>query len=349
MQIRVELSMVQKFQKFIQMGEYKNKAKCELFIEGLTDNIGFQKMMEFYNGAITKNEYIEIVYSGFNQLDYYCESQAQKLMHSNFMLLIQNKKLLNKKIDLIKSYNFNKFQQALKPTLPSNTPINADIHFVVDGINAGSIVDAETMLMYIMIWPSKEKYLDLIEGIILHEYHHLGLKYWLDKDPIRELLLSRKNNQSALLKLSDALMSEGAATYFFNQGHNMYPLLIESYGNDFAKKYQNAINQRNLSKDAMLIQLEQDLKTIIDNKVSYSEMIDILNQYTFNADGGEPKDKNLGCHMCKMIDRELGRAKLIEIFLKPTEFLLTYNQASAKTDAFQFQQSTIKSLERMLV
>lgn len=339
--------MAESFKEFISNKNYLTKENCQEFVESLSKEESYKKMMSFYEGQLTKEKYIDIIYKGFNLENFETESPHLKLMHENFRLLIRNEGLLEKKVNLIKEYDFKKLGTLLEPTLPENTQMDINIYFVIDGINAGSALDMNTMLLYTMIFPSDKKDLELIEGILLHEYHHLGLKYWLEKDPLRGKILSEKNHLKVAWKLSEALMGEGAATYFFNRDHNIYPLLLESYGKSFAQIYQNAMDSRTNNVNKLMEELEKDLNTIIDNKKSYSEMIDILNGYTFNAEGGEPKDKTVGCYMCGVIEEELGRKYLIQSFLAPKEFILKYHEASQKSGAYTFSEDIVSKWERL--
>ena len=123
-------------------------------------------------------------------------------------------------IDFDLNYDFLSLEKRLDNKLPDGTNIDVEIYFVFDGVNGGSIVDSNKMLLNTMFWPSSEKHLDLIEGILLHEYHHIGLIHWLEKYDNNFKKYSDGTSFAKYLMLS--IMSEGAATYFFNDGDDIY-------------------------------------------------------------------------------------------------------------------------------
>jgi len=108
-------------------------------------------------------------------------------------------------------------ESKLVNTLPVGTVLNLNIFFCLDGFNGGSIVDKNTMCLDVLFWPSKKNIEKEIEGIVLHEFHHIGILYWLNKNERRNNILNKKDKGSLAVKLVEAILGEGAAVYFFNE------------------------------------------------------------------------------------------------------------------------------------
>jgi hypothetical protein len=346
MKIKVDYSMAIDFKEFILNKDYESKEKCEQFVSELALEESFQKMMMFYKEYFTKEQYIDILFRALNLHPFKTDDKSLEIMYENFKRLRGRDDLIQKKIKLIEQYDFEKLKHLLESTLPKNTELEINIHFVFDGINGGSIVDKNTMLLYTMFWPSEEKNLKLIEGVLLHEYHHLGIKYWLDKDPVRKKIYSKKDNISLALILSDGILSEGSATYFFNKGHNIYPLILESHGEIFAQQYQESMDNRKTGINSVIKELENNLEKLISNKEVYDTMKEIVSNYGFSYEGKEPKDKVIGCYMCEIIEEVYGREELVKCFLNPESFIVKYNEAAKINNKYTFSKELINNWEK---
>ena len=346
MKIDIDFSMAVSFKKFILNKEYVTKIECEQFVEDLALEESFKKMIMFYKNDFSKAQYVDIVFKALNLESFKTDNKALEIMYNNFKRLRGMKDLILEKIKLIEQYDFLKLKYLLEPTLPKDTKLEINIHFVFDGINGGSIVDKNTMLINTMFWPSKEENIELIEGVLLHEYHHLGLKYWFDKDPVRKSISKKKNSISLALRLSDAIMSEGSATYFFNEGQSIYPLILESHGTIFAQQYKESIGKRKSNINNIMKEFEKDLEKLINNKEDYQLMNVSVNNYSFDYEGNEPKDKAIGCYMCEVIENVYGREELVNCFKSCDRFIVIYNKAARIIDKYVFSKDIITRWKR---
>ncbi|MTI47666.1 MAG: hypothetical protein FH761_07475 [Firmicutes bacterium] len=344
MNISADYSMAVKFKEFILNKKYVSKEKCSQFVNSLDCNESFKKMLQFYENLFSIDQYIDILYKSLNQKPFETDDEALRLMYNNFKRIIGSEDLIIKKIELIGNYNFNKLQHTLADTLPKNTDIDINIHFVFDGINGGSMVDEKNMLIYTMFWPSKKENVDLIKWVLLHEYHHLGLKYWIDRDHIRKEVYSRKDNIKLALTLSDSILAEGAATYFFNESQDLYSLLLESHGEEYAEKYKQSMVNRDVNIEKTMSELERDFEKLLSDENSYESMKKTVNDYFYSFEGKEPKDKALGYHMCDVIEKVYSRGELIDCFLKPGEFIRKYNEAAKQSNNFVFSEEVVRNL-----
>ncbi len=297
----------------------------------LRNDPGCKAQFKFYGSNITEVEYADVLIKSAKNEIYETDNDILARMNNALMRISKNMDLLDKKITNIRDYNFKILEDKLKDTLPEDTQLDLNIFFCLDGYNAGSIVDKNTMCLDALFWVSDKTQEERVEGIILHEFHHIGCLYWLDKNDRRNSLLSRKDNKSLVMQLIDQIMSEGAAVYFFNEGEDLYELFHEAYGIDIGinleEKYLNSWN----GVDKKLNDLNDLLVELLTEPDSeYNRLKEVVNEYFYMKNNEEALDKVIGKYMCSAIDSSLGREKLLECFKDPNKFLNYYNEACNK-------------------
>lgn len=297
----------------------------------LKNDNGCKAQLKFYDNSFTMEEYTDVFIKSAKNERYKGDNDILTRMNNALMRISKNMDLLDKKINNIKEYDFKILECKLKDTLPENTQLHFNIFFCLDGYNAGSIVDKNTMCLDALFWASDKTKEEQVEGIILHEFHHIGCLYWLNKNEKRKYLLSKKDNNSLALSLIESIMGEGAAVYFFNESKDLYELIHEAYGIDIGnsseEKYLNSWNNmdeklRNLND--LLVQL------FTEPNNEYKRLQEAVNEYSYRKDNEEALDKVIGKYMCMSIDSNLGREKLLECFKEPKKFLNYYNETCDK-------------------
>lgn len=347
MNINVDNSIVVKFSEFTNNENYKTQKGKENFMRWLKENDSFNKQVDFHKGNWRVEEYFEIIFSILNKNTIKSDNFVLNIISNSFENVISNKDIMQKKIENIKEYDFTKLQKRLLETLPKDTSLNMTIHIVLDGFNAGSIIDEENMLIDAIFWPSDKAKEFQIEGIILHEYHHLGLMYWLKKNKRRNEILKNKSGQELAVRLVENIIGEGAATYFFNQNEDLTSLLAESYGKSIADQYKESLKRAKTDIDTFLKSLENDLEYLLNNKGKYDDMKAITNKYSFDEDFGQPLDKAIGVYMCETIEKQEGRKGLIKTFKEPSLFLSMYNRAAKGLNRLEIKEEIIEEWVRL--
>lgn len=322
MKVTVDLSMAETVYEFITVGQLDNTQLFTDLIETLSNMESFQKMLKFYDGIFDKDQYAEILYLALNGLDYETQDESLHTLYVN-LKRISNIDLVRCKLDLIRAYDYETISTKLAQTLPEEVDLDVNIIFLFDGINGGSILGENDMLLNVMFWPSDISKLNLIEGILLHEYHHIGIKNILRNE---SYLTSKNKDSSEIAKnLLARIMSEGAATYLFNEGQDLYPLVLESHGQEYATMYLESMNLRSIQLPDLIKAYEIDLHSTLSNVARKESNDALISKYCYNTEGLEPRDKAIGYHMCKVINDEFGRRALIQCLKNPIEFLRAYS------------------------
>lgn len=331
MKINVSLSAAEGMIKILTEFSRGLKLKKEEILYFLNEDEGCIKQFKFYKDDIRKNDYVDMIFAVAKNESYETENFILKKMYSALNRIYSNLELLYKKLDNVKQFNFKGFEEKLTSTLPSGTELNINIFFCLDGFNGGSIVDENNMCVDVLFWPSNEDLERSIEGIILHEFHHIGFLYWRNKDERRKNILMNKDKSSLAVGLVEQILSEGAAVYFFNKEQELYELVLEAYGEELAKGFKegyleswNNIEDKVNCLNNLLLQL---LDRTNDN---YDSLKSNTNKYFYSNENGEALNKVIGKHMCSVIEDTLGRQALIDSFINLQNFLVHYNKACEK-------------------
>jgi len=298
----------------------------------LNEDSGCINQFKFYGSNINKEDYLDMFFSVVQNKEYTTENFILQKMYSALKKIYSNLDLLNKKLDNIKKYDFRSLENKLASTLPANTELNLNIFFCLDGFNGGSIVDSNTMCLDVLFWPSKPEMERQIEGVILHEFHHIGLLYWLEKDEQRKNILNNKDKISLAVKLVEGIMGEGAAIYFFNDEQDLYELVLEGYGAEIAEGLKGSYLDSWNNFEEKLSELNKLLSELLDGTSdNYDLLKERVNEYSYSKGNKEALDKVIGKYMCSVIVDEMGKESLIDSFINPKEFLICFNDACEKS------------------
>lgn len=344
MKVKVNYEVAEKINSIIINDQYKDWHDFEREIDVLENTPGIELMIDFYK-SFDFSTYKEVLFAALNKSAKVFEDDFINSQYHLLTRIIDNKSKLQSKLNLIKQYDFSTLEKRLKEKLPPNTELDIEIYFVLDGINGGSIVGDGKMMINTMFWPSMEANLDLIEGILLHEYHHLGLLKWINKYDKKFDEYSDGIGMAKHLMIS--ILSEGAATYFYNDGDDLFPLIMESHGEAMATQYRESMLNRDVNASSFISKLEGDLLIMIDEKEDYSKLQELRSSYSY-SDDTEPLDKSIGYHMCSKVDQSKGLESLIDCFELPNKFFETYNESVQDLEEYKFTDDFMKKWAQVM-
>jgi hypothetical protein len=341
MKIKTDFTLVTDMINLIETKSYQNKERFDSQIDMMSKSTGFKKMIQFYEGMFNFDEYKEILFLALNKLEYNSNNELLKMLYENLKRVNSNFELLKNKVESLRLFNFESMLHRLESTLPEETDIELNLYFVFDGINVASIHGEDSILLNTMFWPSEKQNEDLVVEVLLHEYHHIALKYWLRK--YGYLHDNRfENSKTFLDHMTASILGEGAATYFFTKSNNIYPLILESHGEAIANTFKASVENRAEDVNKLLENLNADLIEVFNNPKSVEELAALSSKYSFDPSGKEPLDKTIGFFMCHKIDKILGREQLINCFKNLNEFYEKYNIAAKKEHDFVFSSELYK-------
>lgn len=327
----IDFRFVEIINDYLNHQENKSLENFSLMFEKLTTLTAFNKMIRFYESLFSENEYREALKSVLLDEVFESDNEMAVMLYTN-LLRIKDTHLINRKLELFRHYDFGKLQDNLESTLPYQCDSKLEVYFVYDGINGGSIVGENQMMINFMLWPSNLNYMSAMEGILLHEAHHLGMIEIYTKEGLYQFGKKENDVENSLLI---SLVTEGIATYLFNQNNSLSDLIVDSHGQEYANLYKESENLKEHKISEMIHKLNQDI-SLMKASQDYDENAKILGDYCCNYDGGQPLDKAIGVFISKTIDERLGRRRLIELLVNPKEFINTYNALVSKTVQIEF-------------
>jgi hypothetical protein len=332
MQINVSLSSAEEMTKILTKFSKGINIKREEIMNFLNQDEGCRMQFKFYEDEIDKDDYVDMLYAVVKESRYETENFILKRMYEALKNIYSNLELLYKKLDNVKCFNLKGFEDRLVSTLPLDTKLKLNIFFCLDGYNGGSIVDDNTMCLDVLFWPSKKELEKNIEGVVLHEFHHIGFLYWLKKNVRRNELVKNKDKISLAINLVEGILSEGAAVYFFNKDQDLYELLLEGYGEELAKGFKGGYLESWNNLDEKISDFNNIMLQLLDGTAdNYNLLDDATEKYFYMTKDEEALNKVIGKYMCSVIEEVLGRQALIDSFINLQNFLNYYNDACEKS------------------
>ncbi len=335
MKIIVDFSIATAMLNMIETDAHKKKETFEEHMDKMSTQEGFKKMLQFYENVFDYETYKEILFCALNNLELESKNEMIELQYNCLTRICEDIERFKKKVHSIQQFNFQGLLGKLKPTLPLGTDVDFTLFFVFDGINAASIYGDDSILLNTLFWPSEKHFEDVMVDVLLHEYHHIGIKHWLRKQG-NCIDHKYENSKSFVEHLTSSILGEGAATYLFTSSSNLYPLIKESHGETVAEQFKISVERRSEDITQLLENLNHDLLDVLDNNKSSEALMELASKYSFDVSGKEPLDKTIGYHMCERIDRVLGRERLLGCFEDISRFYEQYNLTVENKNSFLF-------------
>lgn len=339
MRINVDYTVADAIVELIESEKYKDPLAFDNVMLELSNNKGMQQMLNFYQHTYDYETYKKVLFLALNHMPLEPEDEGLSMLYNLLKLINTDVIKLKNKLLLIKAFDFECIAESLNETLPDETELEIDLYFVFDGINGASIVGDHVMLVNTMLWPSDAKYLPVIRDVLSHEYHHIGMKYWLSKRKQFESVF--ESTQSFMAYFISSLVGEGLATLYFTSGDNLYPLALESHGEAIAENFKRSVNDRQTDSEALLKLFEQDLSDILSNEMNEEHLETLFSKYSYDPSGNEPLNKTIGYHMCQSVEKHLGRNAIFDVIKNPMLIFDYYNQANVTKNGFVFSEQLL--------
>jgi hypothetical protein len=226
--------------------------------------------------------------------------------------------------------------------LPHETILDINVIMTIDGFNGGMYHGNNIFLSLTNLDSS------IMEPqYFTHEVHHIGMKYWWERNKVVEKHKHKKESVEAwLLRLFHYMVSEGLANAFCS------PRMLRFVeGNDKrAMKHNRIIEEYDSQLDEIFDILESLMQMIIRKtnpkiKAQYEKLVfDMENHFL-------PKGHYLSGKMVQMMDEspKVTREEIVHLVKEPFEFFHLYNEAASEGNHREIPTALLKSIDRILL
>lgn len=201
--------------------------------------------------------------------------------------------------------------------LPKQTKIDVDMYLTVDPFNTGMMRPKKVFLSILLAEPT----LKLAKGFS-HEFHHVGARYWLNK-----------NLQLQALKGSNehAQMLAEVVTYFVTEGlANCYTSPSAIHIVKGAEEHNTRVNELEQKMPQLRRDLEQLLLWICKQHQPIRDVKEAFRAISLDTSGcGLPAGHFLSGRMVEAMDKsnDVSREEIISLMKNPFDFIDMYNMA----------------------
>ncbi|NHI84012.1 MAG: hypothetical protein EAX81_06900 [Candidatus Thorarchaeota archaeon] len=222
--------------------------------------------------------------------------------------------------------------------LPKDTPLNAHVIMTIDGFNGGMFHDDNMFLSLTIIGPDT-----MSPQYFTHEFHHIGLGYWWERNPVVKKFGQEKASREAwLLRLYHYMVSEGLANAFCSPA-----MLSQTEHDDEQNRKHNKIIRE---YDSQFNEILYSLETILEQIIGHSNP-EITEQYEeFSLDMKThylPKGHFLSGRMIQIMDESpaVSREEIIDLVREPFRFFQLYNRAARDRGHREVSRPLLDSVE----
>lgn len=212
---------------------------------------------------------------------------------------------------------FKESADTAREYLPKQTKINVEIYLTVDPFNTGMMKPKKVFLSILLAEPTPK----LAKGFA-HELHHVGARYWLNKNRQLQAFKSSHEHAQMLAEVVTYLVTEGLANCYTSPSAIHIVKGAEEH-NARVRKLEQQIPQLLRDLEQLLLWICKQHQPIKDVKEAFrATSIDV-------SRCGLPTGHLLSGRMVEAMEEsnDISREEIISLVKKPFEFIDVYNTA----------------------
>ena len=212
--------------------------------------------------------------------------------------------------------------------LPEGTPIDVDIYITLDPFNTGMMRPGKVFFSIFMIEFTPE----ICSGLV-HEFHHVGAMYWLEKNMKLKALKNSHEYGRILASLFTYFVTEGLANWYTSP---MAISVVEEL--EGAEAHNEAVRKLEKDKPKLLRHLQKLLRWICEKHQPVEEVRKEFNNLSVDTSGaGLPPGHFLSGYMVKVMDKssDIPKKRIINLVKQPFDFFDLYNIAAKEEEKLE--------------
>ena len=255
-------------------------------------------------------------------------------------LSVRRINLLRKKLQKMMVLDYVKSERIALTYLPPGTPITSTIYLSIDTVNPGMVFGGNVNLSILAFDPENFDF-----QYLAHELHHLGFRYWIEKNPKLNKLAFRENtdHREIAVNMILHLLSEGMANYYCTPNHVCLHASDDEEHNHKIKKYEESLNQ-------MLLEIQSLLSDCVSKSLSVEKFRERLMNIIFDQECILPPVHFIGARIIEMFDKDptISRKDIVDLCKDHSEFFTFYSRTHDREGLPGFSRDVIEQVSSLL-
>jgi hypothetical protein len=241
---------------------------------------------------------------------------------------------LQSSLENLKGLDASALTEQTATFLPPDTPLEATIHYTVDGFNGGFQFQGGIGLSLLHF-----NHPDQLGPVIRHELHHVGFGYWAARDPIRQTILTETSGRAVVVRHVQNLLAEGLANFYCSplkpdQAHMPAAVVAKL--------------ERLVREDRLLLAKAGDVfAQALAPAADYQACQRAYNEIVVDLEGIQPAGHYIGARMVEIMSQIHPTEAIVACVRSLPDFLLRYNQAAEQTGALLFAPTAVAQFAQL--
>ena len=296
--------------------------------------------VDFYSRWEVTREGIVEAMRRFDQAEWAPDGRLLAKLAEGFRQAVDQLDVLRARMDLLRTIDPAAISARVLAYLPPDTPLESVIHVTVDPFNSAFVHRREMGVSLLKGVPDRQHF----EEAVAHELHHVGFRFWAERDPIRQALLEERSGRTVAVRHVQNLLFEGMANYCCTPQWVLREVPDESPADPYearlarlrgeeAQLFARAegILAASLSPDADLERCRENLRALA---LDLEEML-------------LPAAHYLGARMVETMSQCHPLGEIVGCVQDLPRFLPLYNQAARETGAFVYDPRLVDQFGQM--
>jgi hypothetical protein len=316
-------------------GELPGEAELETVLTANEFFIDFYSRWE----GITRERIIEALYR-FNQPEWAPSERLLATLVKGFRQAVDEVDVLQARMDFMRTVNPSAVTDRVLAYLPADTPLESAIHITVDAFNNAFVHRGEMGVSLLKGITDRKSF----EDAVAHELHHVGFRFWAERDPVRQALLEERSGCTVAVHHVQNLLAEGMANYYCTPEMVFRDVPDESAADPFEARLAR------LRRDEPLLfaRAEEVLALSLSPGADPARCREAFRALALDMEEGLlPAAHYIGARMVETMSQFHSLEEIVGCVQNLPSFLPLYNQAAQEAETFVFDPRLVDQFGQM--
>jgi hypothetical protein len=327
------------FLEEIQVGSVPDETKLEGVLAANTF------FVDFYSGWTgSSRDKIKQAILHYNAPGQVPEGVIPKQLAEGFRKAMEEIDLMRSRIAWLGEIDASRVTDRVLTFLPKGTPLDTTVHITIDSFNNAF---ASGNGIGVSLFRGADDR-DTFEKAVMHELHHVGFRYWGEKDAVRQKLLREKTGRAVAVMHVQNLLKEGMANYYCTPETVLAPI-PEGEVSKADDPYLARLLRLRREERTFFASAEALLDLCLNLEAGYDVASKAYATIAFDLDDMMlPVGHYLGARMIETSAKVYPLNRIVGWIKHLRRFLPAYNEAAGQTGGFVFKQTLVKEFTQIL-